>query len=127
MRIISTSAFICSASSVEDPRSCIICELTQSDEAARYLLSGDWSSMAEAATEIDCEALSLELDGVASPEKAACAVEELQGLVQAPLIFKSGSAEMLESALRTYTGRAGAVCSSESARKTAEKYGAALL
>lgn len=120
-----TSRLICSISEVLNADDCGKTDLFSLPEVSEAAKDGDWARAAEAATAIEEGAVVFPLDLLPSPLAVSDAVEEICFLVKLPFLFKSESKELLEAALRAYSGKAG--CMTAAAKDVALKYGAVVV
>jgi len=99
--------------------------LLENNAAFAAFKQGDFAALAEQALSLDARAITVDVDDFASGEKAAAALMEIAAICQSPLIIRGGS-DAVKDALEVYTGRAGVIALSDSAKASAITYGAAL-
>ena len=125
-RKAATMTGVCSASQVIDPE--------ESPEIGHSMAGGsedyreavedeDFDSMADLCMEDmdeDAEVIHIHLEGDIFPR----AVEEIQAVVNLPMLLSSEDTEALEQAIRAYNGRPLVLVRDEETRALCEKYGA---
>lgn len=96
---------------------------TESDDYREAVEDEDFDSMADLCMEDmdeDAEIIHIKLEGELFPR----AVEEIQAVVNLPMLLSSGDMEALEQAIRAYNGRPLVLIRNEETRALCEKYGA---